>query len=139
MRALGDADFRGFYAAYPRKVGPRRPRPRISGRSQATSHEDIMDGLRRALLAWERNRTEPGIYPSSGHVAHDGRWADELLMPPMSSADPIGEADRMTRNEILRKMNGHGDAAEFPGTHRVVPDRPPPGVWRGARKRRRNI
>jgi hypothetical protein len=44
--------------------------------------------------------------------------------------DVIGAAHRMSMDVIQKmKANGHGYSEEFAGTHSLVPDGPPPGVW----------
>lgn len=120
--------FREFYAAYPRKVGPQKAAEKYRAALKRASHAEIMDGLRRAKLAWERKATPAEYIPHPATWLHGGRWEDDDFVAGNGSADPIGDADRMTRT-ILRKMNGHECDQEFAGTHSVVSDGPPPSVW----------
>lgn len=123
-----ETGFREFYAAYPRKVAPGRAVNAYRAARKHTDHDLIMDGVRRAKLAWERNRTEPGYIPHPATWLNDRRWSDDDFIAGNGSADPIGDADRMTRT-ILRKMDSNERDQEFAGTHSLVPNGPPPSVW----------
>lgn len=119
--------FREFYAAYPRKVAPQKAAEKYRAALKRASHPEIMDGLRRAKLAWERKGTPAEYIPHAATWLHGGRWADDDFIAGNDSADPIGEADRMSK-DIIREMS-HVDEPDFAGTHSLVPDGPAPGVW----------
>ena len=123
-----EVGFREFYAAFPRKVGPQKAAEKYRVARRRASHEEIMDGLRRAILAWERKGTPAEYIPHPATWLNGGRWADDDFIAGNGTADPIGEADRMSKT-LIRKMHGHEHEQEFAGTHSLVPDGPPPGVW----------
>lgn len=89
---ISEEQFREWYAAYPRKVGPQRAAAAYRGALRRASHEEIMDGLRRAILAWQRNGTAREYIPHPATWLTGGRWADEQFDAPANGhikADPF--------------------------------------------------
>lgn len=102
--------FAKFYAAYPRKVGSHRAAEKYRQALKAATHEEIMDGLRRAVRCWRRNGTDKGYIPHPATWLHGHRWADELvdIPKPNGGGDPAMNAIQkiMGMNEEVENDDG---------------------------------
>jgi hypothetical protein len=97
------AEFDGFWAAYPRKVGKPKARLAYAAARKRASLEEIAAGL-RAQLPDMRVR-EPGFIPHPTTWLNQDRWADD----PGAAATRSGP-----RNYDLERMQARA-AGEIPG------------------------
>jgi hypothetical protein len=81
--------FKEFYAAYPRHVA-RYHAEKMWARLKvnAVMHEQILDGLERQLLAWQRDGTQAQYIPHPGTWLHGRRWEDEIEALAQRSEKP---------------------------------------------------
>lgn len=100
-----EAAFREFYAAYPRKVGPQKAAEKYRAALKQASHEEIMDGLRRAILAWKSSGTAREYIPHPATWLHGGRWADEQF-----EAKPNGHIKADPFFDVVRDFTTNQDS-----------------------------
>lgn len=72
-----DLMFTGFYAAYPRHVGPKRARKAFETALKETTFDQIMRGVAAYVEDIRRKGTRPEFIAHPTSWLNAGRWADE--------------------------------------------------------------
>lgn len=91
LEIIADGRFDLFWEAYPRKVDRKKCLRMFDKLMRTVDHEDIMDGLGRWILYWQR-RGDPEFIPHPYTWLYNERWTEQ---PPSNGEKRSAVGNKM--------------------------------------------